>query len=133
MGDKDFDVDRLAETMGAGRSMFFEKVGESMHQTPMARVMTCRFDRAAQMLSAAEGSVGEAAYAVRSCSVSTEGPEGRPAISRDFTVPAGFRGERAVMRASIPRPDIQPPPVQEVPCLPFSLALSACSPPSRSA
>jgi AraC-like DNA-binding protein len=64
MGDEDFDVDRLAEAMGMGRTLFYEKVGQLLEQTPMALVMSYRLERAAQMLRAGEGNVGEVAYAV---------------------------------------------------------------------
>jgi CheY-like chemotaxis protein len=70
MGDEDFDVDRLAEAMGMGRSTLFEKVSQTMNQTPMTLVMNYRLERAAQMLRAGEGNVGEVAYAVGFRSVS---------------------------------------------------------------
>ena len=70
MGDEDFDVDRLAEAMGVGRTLLYEKVGELTDQTPMTLVMTYRLERAAQMLRAGEGNVGEVAYAVGFRSVS---------------------------------------------------------------
>jgi CheY-like chemotaxis protein len=70
MGEEDFDVDRLAEAMGMGRTLLFQKVGELLDETPMALVLSHRLERAAQMLRAGEGNVGEVAYAVGFRSVS---------------------------------------------------------------
>jgi len=64
MGDEDFEVDRLAEAMGVGRSLFYEQVRQLFDQTPMTLVMNYRLERAAQMLRAGHGNVGEVAYAV---------------------------------------------------------------------
>lgn len=64
MGDEDFEVDRLAEAMGVGRTLFYEKVRQLLDQTPMSLVMNYRLERAAQMLRAGDGNVGEVAYAV---------------------------------------------------------------------
>jgi AraC-like DNA-binding protein len=50
--------------MGMGRTIFYEKVTELLGQTPMALVVTYRLERAAQLLRADEGNVGEVAYAV---------------------------------------------------------------------
>jgi signal transduction histidine kinase/CheY-like chemotaxis protein/ligand-binding sensor domain-containing protein/AraC-like DNA-binding protein len=70
MGEEDFDVDRLAEAMGMGRTLLFEKVGELTKRTPMELVFEHRLVRAAEMLGAGEGGVGEIAYAVGFRSVS---------------------------------------------------------------
>ena len=64
MGDEEFDVDQLAEAMGMGRSLFFQRASELMDRTPMTLVFEYRLERAAQMLAAGEGQVGEVAYAV---------------------------------------------------------------------
>jgi len=70
MGDEDFEVDRLAETMGMGRTLLFEKVAELTGRTPMELVVEHRLGRAAELLTAGEGGVGEIAYAVGFRSVS---------------------------------------------------------------
>jgi DNA-binding response OmpR family regulator len=70
MGDEDFDVERLAEAMGMGRTLLFEKVGELTTRTPMELVFEHRLVRAAELLAAGEGGVGEIAYAVGFRSVS---------------------------------------------------------------
>jgi CheY-like chemotaxis protein len=70
MGDEDFDVDRLAEAMGMGRTLLFQRVGELTGQTPMELVFEHRLGRAAILLAGAEGGVGEIAYAVGFRSVS---------------------------------------------------------------
>jgi len=70
MGDEDFEVDRLAETMGMGRTLLFEKVAELTGRTPMELVFEHRLGRAAELLTAGEGGVGEIAYAVGFRSVS---------------------------------------------------------------
>ncbi|MFN8589254.1 MAG: response regulator [Candidatus Eisenbacteria bacterium] len=70
MGDEDFDVDRLAEAMGMGRTLLFQRTGELLDETPMALVMNHRLERAAQLLRGGEGQVGEVAYAVGFRSVS---------------------------------------------------------------
>ena len=64
MGE-DFDVERPAESMGMGRTLLFQRTSELLNETPMTIVMHHRLERAAQMLKAGEGNVGEvAAYAV---------------------------------------------------------------------
>jgi signal transduction histidine kinase/ligand-binding sensor domain-containing protein/DNA-binding NarL/FixJ family response regulator len=70
MGDEDFDVERLAEAMGMGRTLLFQRVGELLDQTPMTLVMNHRLERAAQLLRGDDGGVGEVAYAVGFRSVS---------------------------------------------------------------
>jgi CheY-like chemotaxis protein/methylphosphotriester-DNA--protein-cysteine methyltransferase len=70
MGDEDFDVERLAEAMGMGRTLFFQRVRELTGQTPRNMVFAHRLERAAQMLAAREGNAGEVAYAVGFRSVS---------------------------------------------------------------
>ena len=70
MGDEDFEVERLAEAMGMGRTLLFQKVGELTKQTPMELVFEHRLGRAATMLAGGEGGVGEIAYAVGFRSVS---------------------------------------------------------------
>ena len=64
MGEEDFDVERLAESMGMGRTLLFQRTSELLNETPMTIVMHHRLERAAQMLKAGEGNVGEVAYAV---------------------------------------------------------------------
>jgi signal transduction histidine kinase/DNA-binding NarL/FixJ family response regulator/AraC-like DNA-binding protein/streptogramin lyase len=92
MGDEDFDVERLAEAMGMGRTLLFEKVGELTDRTPMELVFEHRLGRAAELLAAGEGGVGEIAYAVgfRSVSHFTHRFRQRYGVS-----PSGWkRGER---------------------------------------
>ena len=64
MGDEDFGVDELAEAMGMGRTLLFQRTRDLMGATPMELLMARRLERAAELLAAAEGNVGEVAYAV---------------------------------------------------------------------
>jgi DNA-binding response OmpR family regulator len=64
MGDEDFGVDELAESMGMGRTLLFQKTRDLLDRTPMEVLMTRRLERAAELLAAGEGNVGEVAYAV---------------------------------------------------------------------
>jgi CheY-like chemotaxis protein len=70
MGEEDFEVGRLAEAMGMGRTLLFEKVGEATCRTPMELVFEHRLQRASELLIAGDGGVGEIAYAVGFRSVS---------------------------------------------------------------
>ncbi len=70
MGEEDFDVERLAEAMGMGRTLLFQRTSELLSETPMTLVMHHRLARAAQLLKSGEGNVGEVAYAVGFRSVS---------------------------------------------------------------
>ena len=64
MGDEDFGVDELAESMGMGRTLLFQKTRDLLDRTPMEVLMTRRLERAAELLAKGEGNVGEVAYAV---------------------------------------------------------------------
>jgi len=64
MGDEDFGVDELAESMGMGRTLLFQKTRDLLERTPMELLMGRRLERAAELLAAGEGNVGEVAYAV---------------------------------------------------------------------
>ena len=70
MGEEGFGVEELAESMGMGRTLLFQRTRELLDRTPMELLMTRRLDRAAELLAAAEGNVGEVAYAVGVRSVS---------------------------------------------------------------
>ncbi len=70
MGEEEFGVEQLAEAMGMGRTLLFQRTGELMQETPMALLVNHRLERAAQLLRAGEGNVGEVAYAVGFRSVS---------------------------------------------------------------
>jgi AraC-like DNA-binding protein len=96
MGDEDFDVERLAEAMGMGRTLLFEKVGELTGRPPMEQLFEHRLRRAAEMLASGQGGVGEIAYAVgfRSVSHFTHRFRQRYAVSPS----AWKRGERGAAR-----------------------------------
>ena len=64
MGDEDFGVDELAESMGLGRTLLFQKTRDLLDRTPMELLMGRRLERAAELLAAGDGNVGEVAYAV---------------------------------------------------------------------
>jgi signal transduction histidine kinase/ligand-binding sensor domain-containing protein/DNA-binding response OmpR family regulator len=64
MGDEDFGVNELAESMGMGRTLLFQKTRDLLDRTPMELLMGRRLDRAAELLATGEGNVGEVAYAV---------------------------------------------------------------------
>jgi len=98
MGDEDFEVERLAEAMGMGRTLLFQKVGELTKQTPMDLVFEHRLGRAARLLAGGEDGVGEIAYAVgfRSVSHFTHRFRQRFGVSPS----AWKRGERGTARAA---------------------------------
>jgi signal transduction histidine kinase/DNA-binding response OmpR family regulator/ligand-binding sensor domain-containing protein len=64
LGDEDFGVDELAEGMGMGRTLLYQRTRDLLGATPMELLMTRRLERAAELLAAGEGNVGEVAYAV---------------------------------------------------------------------
>ena len=64
MGEEDFGVETLAESMGMGRTLLFQRTRELLERTPMELIMSRRLERAAELLAAGEGNVGEVAYAV---------------------------------------------------------------------
>ena len=70
MGEEDFGVEQLAESMGMGRTLLFQRTREVITRTPMELLMERRLERAAELLAAGEGNVGEVAYAVGFRSVS---------------------------------------------------------------
>jgi len=70
MGEEDFGVEQLAESMGMGRTLLFQRTRDLLERTPMELLMSRRLERAADLLAAGEGNVGEVAYAVGFRSVS---------------------------------------------------------------
>ena len=64
MGEEDFGVEQLAESMGMGRTLLFQRTRDLLDRTPMELLMSRRLERAAELLAAREGNVGEVAYAV---------------------------------------------------------------------
>jgi len=64
MGEEEFGVEPLAESMGMGRTLLFQRTRELFDRTPMELLMSRRLERAAELLAAGEGNVGEVAYAV---------------------------------------------------------------------
>jgi signal transduction histidine kinase/DNA-binding response OmpR family regulator/ligand-binding sensor domain-containing protein len=64
MGEEDFGVEQLAESMGMGRTLLFQRTRELADRTPMELLMSRRLERAAELLAADQGNVGEVAYAV---------------------------------------------------------------------
>jgi signal transduction histidine kinase/DNA-binding response OmpR family regulator/ligand-binding sensor domain-containing protein len=64
MGDEDFGVEELAESMGIGRTLLFQKTRDLLSCTPVELLMSRRLERAGELLAAGEGNVGEVAYAV---------------------------------------------------------------------
>jgi AraC-like DNA-binding protein len=64
MGEEEFGVDQLAESMGMGRTLLFQRTRDLLDRTPMELLMSRRLERAAELLAAGEGNVGEVAYAV---------------------------------------------------------------------
>jgi AraC-like DNA-binding protein len=70
MGEEEFGVEQLAESMGMGRTLLFQRTRELLDRTPMELLMSRRLERAAELLAAGQGNVGEVAYAVGFRSVS---------------------------------------------------------------
>ena len=64
MGDEELTVDQIAEAMGVGRTLLFKQVGTFAGSTPMQLLYERRLQRAAHLLDAGDGNVGEVAYAV---------------------------------------------------------------------
>ena len=64
MGEEDFGIEQLAESMGMGRTLLFQRTRDLLDRTPMELLMSRRLERAAELLAAGEGNVGEVAYAV---------------------------------------------------------------------
>ncbi len=70
LADESFGVAHLAHLLGQGRSQMFARLGEAAGVTPAELIKRRRLQRAAEMLEAGAGSVGEIAYAVGFKSVS---------------------------------------------------------------
>jgi CheY-like chemotaxis protein/AraC-like DNA-binding protein len=96
MGEEDFGVEPLAESMGMGRTLLFQRTRELLGQTPMELLMTRRLERSAELLAAGEGNVGEVAYAVGFRSVSHFTNRFRERFQ--VTPSAWRRGERSPSR-----------------------------------
>ena len=91
MGEEDFEStsSRRAWAWAAPRSS--SAPGELLGRTPLELLMERRLERAAELLAAAEGNVGEAAYAVASERVALHQPLPRALPGHPF---AWRRGDR---------------------------------------
>ncbi|MCB1600991.1 MAG: helix-turn-helix transcriptional regulator, partial [Xanthomonadales bacterium] len=69
MVDEAFKVADLAEAMGQDRSHLFRRVREVTGQAPSDLIRNLRLERAAELLHAEAGPIGEIAYAVGFSSV----------------------------------------------------------------
>jgi AraC-like DNA-binding protein len=70
MGEEEFGVERLAESMGMGRTLLFQRTRDLLDCTPLELLISRRLERSAELLAGGEGNVGEVAYAVGFRSVS---------------------------------------------------------------
>ena len=64
LGDSDFNVGELARELSCSRAYLTNKVKELTGETPGALIRSCRLERAAQLLRANAGPVGEIGYSV---------------------------------------------------------------------
>jgi signal transduction histidine kinase/ligand-binding sensor domain-containing protein/AraC-like DNA-binding protein len=70
MGEEEFGVEGLAESMGMGRTLLFQRTRDLLDCTPLELLISRRLERSAELLAGGEGNVGEVAYAVGFRSVS---------------------------------------------------------------
>jgi AraC-like DNA-binding protein len=70
LGEEDFSVARLAEAMRQDRTQLFRRVRDLLGVAPAELLRGARLERAAELLAAGEGNVGEIAYATGFKSVS---------------------------------------------------------------
>jgi signal transduction histidine kinase/DNA-binding response OmpR family regulator len=70
LGDEGFTVEALAESMNLSRGHLHRRLRELLKQSPSEVIRCIRLDRAAQLLRAKSGTVGEIAYGVGFKSVS---------------------------------------------------------------
>ena len=111
MGDEDFDVERLAEAMGMGRTLLYQKAAELVSRTPNELIFDHRLERAAGLLAEGEGGVGEIAYAVGFQSVSHFTNRFRERFG--VTPSAWKRGERPGPGAGPTHPAHEQPPLPQ--------------------
>ncbi|MEO5988150.1 MAG: ATP-binding protein [Candidatus Eisenbacteria bacterium] len=98
LGDEGFGVEELGESMGLGRTLLYQRTRELLDLTPMELLTNHRLERAAELLEAGQGGVGEVAYAVGFRSVSHFTNRFR---ERFAVTPSGWkRGERAATNQS---------------------------------
>ncbi len=64
MADPDLNVDRLAASLGLGRSQFYRKIKALTNYSPVKLVRRLRLNAARDMLTTTEKSISEIAYAV---------------------------------------------------------------------
>src|SRR5207248_932467 len=64
LGDDGFTVERLASEVAQSRGNLHRKLRELLGESPSDRILSMRLERAAELLEARAGSVGEVAYAV---------------------------------------------------------------------
>ena len=64
LGDPELNVGELARELSCSRSYLTNKVRELIGETPGAVIRTCRLERAALLIRADAGTIGEIAYAV---------------------------------------------------------------------
>lgn len=64
MADPDLNVDRLAASLGLGRSQFYRKIKALTNYSPVELVRRLRLNAARDMLTTTEKSISEIAYAV---------------------------------------------------------------------
>lgn len=64
LGDEDFTVERLAAEVAQSRGNLHRRLRDLLEESPSDLIRRMRLERAAEMLAAGAGSVGEVAYAV---------------------------------------------------------------------
>ena len=64
LGDPDFGTEALAEAVGQSRTTLYRRLKAATGQTPSELLRVARLERAAALLAARAGTVGEVAYAV---------------------------------------------------------------------
>lgn len=70
LAEEEFNVQALADALNTARSHLYRRLHELTGQSPLEFLRNARLERAAELLRAAEGSVGEVAYGVGFKSVS---------------------------------------------------------------
>lgn len=63
MGDEDFDIDQMADTLAMSRATLYRKADEALGMSPMEWLWKFRLEQAAHWLRETDGTVSEVAYA----------------------------------------------------------------------
>ena len=90
--DVDLTVDDLAEAVGMSRATLYRRLRGALDGSPVDLLREVRLARAASLLSAGAGNVGEVAYAVGFKSVSHFG---RCFRERFGETPSAYAGQRS--------------------------------------